>query len=242
MKSDAAATVQDRLGYRFRNRDSSMALTHSSPARGHYQRQEFLGDRVLGLAIAEMLCHLSEGIGGRPLPPPCRSRPQGNLRRSRHRLDLGSALRFATAATPRASLLTDQRPRPMPAKPLSPRSMRMAGSTPHALHRRDWSDKLTVSLTGRNVQGRACRNGRRARGSIAQLFISRRAAPTHDPRFDVEAPSIRLLRRAASAEPARAEQAAAAALLTREVSGAPSHERHRHPGRFRRADRRAQRR
>ena len=53
--------LQERIGYKFRNRMLlSEALTHSSVAQGQkgvadYERLEFLGDRVLGLAIAEYL-------------------------------------------------------------------------------------------------------------------------------------------------------------------------------------------
>jgi len=60
-KADVA-TLEDRLGYRFKDRQLlACALTHVSAAGGaagrskNYQRLEFLGDRVLGLAIAEML-------------------------------------------------------------------------------------------------------------------------------------------------------------------------------------------
>jgi len=56
------------IGYSFENKERlRRALTHASvQARsGNYERLEFLGDRVLGLAIAEMLCqmfpHASEG-------------------------------------------------------------------------------------------------------------------------------------------------------------------------------------
>ena len=54
--------LQTRLGYRFKDIDLlEQALTHSSavsPARRierSYQRLEFLGDRVLGLVVADML-------------------------------------------------------------------------------------------------------------------------------------------------------------------------------------------
>ena len=48
---------QDRLGYHFRNRDLLInALTHASTGEDkNYERMEFLGDRVLGLVIAEIL-------------------------------------------------------------------------------------------------------------------------------------------------------------------------------------------
>jgi ribonuclease III len=54
--------LQARLGYTFANADLlERALTHSSaisPAKRierSYQRLEFLGDRVLGLVVADML-------------------------------------------------------------------------------------------------------------------------------------------------------------------------------------------
>lgn len=54
---DIALTVfQGRLGYYFSNSDYlDRALTHSSKGVENYERLEFLGDRVLGLVIAEIL-------------------------------------------------------------------------------------------------------------------------------------------------------------------------------------------
>jgi ribonuclease-3 len=52
--------VFEALGYRFRNPDLlTEALTHPSTEGGEsYQRLEFLGDRVLGLVVAERLYEL----------------------------------------------------------------------------------------------------------------------------------------------------------------------------------------
>ena len=50
--------IADRIGYVFRDRELLRhALTHASSRRkhDHYERLEFLGDRVLGLVIAEEL-------------------------------------------------------------------------------------------------------------------------------------------------------------------------------------------
>jgi ribonuclease III len=53
--------LETRLGYRFKNRSLlERALTHASvriegTRRGNNERMEFLGDRVLGLAVAELL-------------------------------------------------------------------------------------------------------------------------------------------------------------------------------------------
>jgi len=58
----ALAALERRIGYRFTDRDLlKRALTHASAGAGqssaaaNYERLEFLGDRVLGLVVAEML-------------------------------------------------------------------------------------------------------------------------------------------------------------------------------------------
>jgi ribonuclease-3 len=60
-RHQAIDALQDRLGYRFKDADLlELALTHASVAEGarkmaDNERLEFLGDRVLGLMIAEAL-------------------------------------------------------------------------------------------------------------------------------------------------------------------------------------------
>ncbi len=52
------SVLEERIGHRFADRDLLVqALTHVSATngRGSYQRLEFLGDRVLGLAVADGL-------------------------------------------------------------------------------------------------------------------------------------------------------------------------------------------
>jgi len=56
MKPDVAAFVRDQLGHDPRDLGLfELALTHSSVAGESYERLEFLGDRVLGLVIANAL-------------------------------------------------------------------------------------------------------------------------------------------------------------------------------------------
>jgi ribonuclease-3 len=60
---DERATIETLLGYRFQNPDRlDEALTHRSLRQGmggpDNERLEFLGDRVLGLLVAENLCQL----------------------------------------------------------------------------------------------------------------------------------------------------------------------------------------
>lgn len=55
--NDALVSFEGRFGHVFANRDRlNLALTHASTGADHnYERLEFLGDRVLGLVIAELL-------------------------------------------------------------------------------------------------------------------------------------------------------------------------------------------
>ncbi|HLI11809.1 MAG TPA: ribonuclease III [Alphaproteobacteria bacterium] len=63
-KSSRLAVLQEALGYSFKRIELlEQALTHRSAVRAHgkvpegYERLEFLGDRVLGLVVAELLVH-----------------------------------------------------------------------------------------------------------------------------------------------------------------------------------------
>jgi len=56
MSAEVAEFVQKQLGHRPRDRQLfERALTHSSAGKDSYERLEFLGDRVLGLAMARWL-------------------------------------------------------------------------------------------------------------------------------------------------------------------------------------------
>ena len=56
IEKDALAWLIERLGHAPDNQEIyARALTHGSTGKPDYQRLEFLGDRVLGLTIAEML-------------------------------------------------------------------------------------------------------------------------------------------------------------------------------------------
>lgn len=68
-QAEFIARVQSRIGHEFANANRlERALTHAStrnPAGGNYERLEFLGDRVLGLCVAELLfSHFHEASEG----------------------------------------------------------------------------------------------------------------------------------------------------------------------------------
>ncbi|MEM7197032.1 MAG: ribonuclease III domain-containing protein, partial [Pseudomonadota bacterium] len=54
--TDDLQTLCQKLGYEFGDKALlRQALTHKSAGPSHYQRLEFLGDRVMGLIVAETL-------------------------------------------------------------------------------------------------------------------------------------------------------------------------------------------
>lgn len=56
--NDSFKKLELSLGYQFQDRDLlAKALSHASASPLNYERLEFLGDRVLGIAVAELLYH-----------------------------------------------------------------------------------------------------------------------------------------------------------------------------------------
>jgi ribonuclease-3 len=75
------------------------ALTHSSRGDENYERLEFLGDRVLGLVIADWLYELFPGRArGQALAPPQRAGLALDLRRGGARPRLGGQMRLGKQA------------------------------------------------------------------------------------------------------------------------------------------------
>jgi len=113
MRRPAAATaaLQERIGHRFA--DASLldqAMTHSSAIAagsksGSYQRLEFLGDRVLGLAIADLLLRhfpaAAEGDLSRRLAVLVRAETCAVVARS---VGIDAALRLGKGAGSRSKL------------------------------------------------------------------------------------------------------------------------------------------
>ena len=106
VREKAIATLQSRLGYQFEKPEMlELALTHASVAEGarkqaDNERLEFLGDRVLGLMIAETLMEAlpeaSEGELSRRFHSLVSREACADVARE---LDLGNALRLAAGET-----------------------------------------------------------------------------------------------------------------------------------------------
>lgn len=99
-REHSSSELQERLNYRFSDPDLlEIALTHSSAispgkrTERSYQRLEFLGDRVLGLVVADLLCRrlpqANEGELSRTLNTLVRKETCADVARD---LDLGAAM------------------------------------------------------------------------------------------------------------------------------------------------------
>jgi ribonuclease-3 len=102
----AAAAVEQALGHQFADRDLlERALTHPSVGDGarsvrHYERLEFLGDRVLGLLAAERLLALEPDAREGDMSPKLAALVNGRTcARVARRIGLGDALRLSTSET-----------------------------------------------------------------------------------------------------------------------------------------------
>ena len=175
-------------------------------ARGRSnERLEFLGDRVLGLVIADLLmARFPQRERGRAHQAPRRAGLPRDAGRGRARARSrplpwcwGGARR--TAGGPRQSRDPRRRARGADRRALS---RRRARRRPQAFIRRHWRARLRRDAQRRRAMPRPrCRNGRRARGlGAADLPAwSRPRAPPHAPRFEVSVRARRACRRRAPA-------------------------------------------
>ena len=213
---------QDRLGHRFRDPALLIrALTHSSvgsPTRGDYQRLEFLGDRVLGLVMAEALLEADTDATEGQLAP----RFNALVRKEAcadvgRQIDLGAALKLGrsemlTGGRRKQALLGDAMEAVIAAV------YRDAGfAVAKALVLRLWGDRVdTVEEDARDAKT-ALQEWAQARKLPPPDYVDvGRDGPDHAPLFTVEA-------RLKTGETARArakskrdaQQSAAKALLDR---------------------------
>ncbi|HRH19495.1 MAG TPA: ribonuclease III [Brevundimonas sp.] len=106
VREKAIAALEARIGHIFNDRELlERALTHPSVTEGarptrHYERLEFLGDRVLGLLTAERLLALYPDEREGVLSPRLAALVNGQAcARVARRIDLGPALRLSPGET-----------------------------------------------------------------------------------------------------------------------------------------------
>ncbi|MDJ1008899.1 MAG: ribonuclease III [Paracoccaceae bacterium] len=224
--SGELAAFEARLGHRFSDPGLLIrALTHpsiSTEARPDNQRLEFLGDRVLGLVIAEALLAADAGAAEGALAPRLnalvRKETCADIARE---IDLGAVLRLGRSETMsggrrKTALLGDAMEAVIAAVYLDG-----GYSAAQAMVLRLWGNRIaTVEADARDPKT-ALQEWAQARGEAPPAYVEiAREGPDHAPRFTIE---VRLEngRKAAAAAPSKraAEQAAARALLSEVGAG-----------------------
>jgi ribonuclease III len=225
-RAAAASDLEARIGYHFQDPGLiDRALTHVSalkeprnPIRS-YQRLEFLGDHVLGLAVSEMLFRAfpraNEGELSRRLADLVRKDACADVARS---FDLGAAIKLGSAEIHgggrlRATILADACEALIGAMFLDGGYAAAA-----AFVERFWRDRMIALVRPLRDAKTMLQEWAQGRGLPTPIYREiARTGPHHDPEFRVAAelpgrpPAEGLGRSKRSAE-----QAAAAAMLARE--------------------------
>ena len=219
-------SLEERIGYRFKDAvllDS--ALSHISALKGarnragSYQRLEFLGDHVLGLVISDMLFRAfpraDEGELSRRLADLVRKETCAEIART---IDLGAAIRLGSSEAnaggrKRPAILADVCEALIGAVYLD------GGYTAaEALVGRLWDARMKTKAQPLRDRKTVLQEWAQARGLPTPAYREvARSGPDHDPVFRVTVQLPKLAPAEGSGRSKRAaEQAAAAAMMTRE--------------------------
>jgi ribonuclease III len=217
--------LEDRIGYRFAEHAwLDRALTHSSALTGRdrggsYQRLEFLGDHVLGLVISDMLFRAfpaaTEGELSRRLAALVRKETCADVARA---IDLGPVMRLGNSEIQagghrRTAILADV------CEALIGAVFIDGGYAPAAaLIERYWQERMLKPPRPLRDPKTLLQEWAQARGMPAPSYREiERSGPDHSPEFRV---AVELSERTPAEGTGRskraAEQAAAAAMLSRE--------------------------
>lgn len=223
----ALRLLERRLGYRFSDPTLLLtALTHASTesaAHETYQRLEFLGDRVLGLIVTEMLLkafpQAPEGELSLRLAELVRKETCAQVAVA---LDMGAALRVGGGKANRAALLTTNVLGDICEAVIGAIYQDGGLEAVRTFIAANWKDRLGTSLLTRNAKA-ALQEWAQAEGiGVPAYAIASKSGPDHDPRFEVEASVGTLAPARGSGRTRReAEQAAATSLLLREQVWTP---------------------
>lgn len=220
-----AGAVEDRIGYRFK--DAALldcALTHVSALKGGsrvgtYQRMEFLGDHVLGLAVSDMLFRAfpkaNEGELSRRLADLVRQATCADVAR---KLELGAAIRLGpseanSGGRTRTAILADV------CESLIGAVFVDGGyAAAAALVERLWDERMRTPLRPPRDPKTVLQEWAQGRGLPTPAYREvARSGPHHNPEFriSVQLPDLEPAEGVGRSKRA-AEQAAAASLLARE--------------------------
>ncbi|MDD7970425.1 ribonuclease III [Roseinatronobacter alkalisoli] len=211
-----------RIGHEFSNPELlRRALTHpsiSSPTRPDNQRLEFLGDRVLGLVMAEALLRADEAASEGQLAPRfnalVRKESCADMARS---IDLGEVLKLGrsemlSGGRRKDALLADAMEAVIAAVYLD------AGfDAAREMVLRLWGTRIaTVKEDARDAKT-ALQEWAQARGQTPPVYVERdRSGPPHAPVFTIEVQlSDGICAQASAGSKRQAEQKAAQLLLDR---------------------------
>jgi ribonuclease III len=217
----ALETVESRIGYAFDDHSLlKTALTHASTAGGsNYQRFEFLGDRVLGLVIAEMLLEAfpkaQEGELSRRLADlVCKE----TCAAVAAELDLGEAIRLGGGKAQRADMLTTNLLGDVCEAVIG--AVFLDGDFDAAARfiEENWRERMLTSPgESRNAKA-TLQEWAQGKGLPAPKYsIVERSGPDHRPKFAVEVQvASTALARGEGLTRREAEQEAASVVLVRE--------------------------
>lgn len=220
-----AAEVQafcDRLGHRFDRPELLLeALTHpsvSAPNRKDNQRLEFLGDRVLGLVMAQVLLEADDKASEGKLAPRFNAlvRKETCAEVARE-LDLGAVLRLGrsemlSGGRRKEALLADAMEAVIAAVYLD------AGlDAARAVVHRAWGPRPTAVADDARDAKTALQEWAQSKGLRPPAYVQTdRTGPNHAPVFTIEARlSTGAMGKGKAASKRQAEQLAAKALLAR---------------------------
>ena len=218
--------LEERIGYRFKDAAQlDSALTHISALKGSrnrassYQRLEFLGDHVLGLVISDLLFRAfpraDEGELSRRLADLVRKETCAEIARS---IELGAAIRLGSSEAnaggrKRPAILADVCEALIGAVYLD-------GGYPaaEALVERLWQVRMQATAQPQRDPKTVLQEWAQARGLPTPAYREvARTGPDHSPEFRVSVQLPNFSPAEGSGRSKRAaEQAAAAAMLTRE--------------------------
>ena len=222
--SDAAlAGVEDRIGHTFVRRDLiRTALTHASvasSARDSYQRFEFLGDRVLGLVITEMLLEMypkaTEGELSHRLAELVRKETCAEVATT---LNLGSGVAFGGGRAQKMSLLTINVLGDVCEAVIGAIYLDGGLDAARRFIAANWHDRILAWPGAHRNAKVTLQEWAQSKGlRVPDYTIVAKSGPDHEPHFEVEViVEKRAPARGAGRTRREAEQSAAAALLLRE--------------------------